>query len=293
MVNVGSSGRWRPQLNATDFLIAVGLLGSAPARPLLAQRPDLIFAASSPTPPEVDLDPITSFSDGTFHEVPNGDEDSASVWFRREAYSKGAKYWLYSGGHRVGLVRATGPAQYGCTGTPGAATSHVPLVPNWHGLAASDSTLGLPTRRRLPSGLETSQLRRLADSALAAFRPDYHPDTLELRDSWAIDFPDHHTWLVGAYEAVSQSDSLEVREFSALVVLELGNRRPARPLVWSHLGAETSRKIRVGVDILDLDHDQVPELITRTTYYESWDYQIWRRSPHDWVQWATTGGAGC
>jgi hypothetical protein len=124
--------------------------------------------------------------------------------------------------------------------------------------------------------------------------PTVRPDTLKLSSAWAIVFSDGRTWLVGSYLASQPVDSIEDSELSVLVLAPAGERHSVPLLTWSHLGGETSRQVRNPVDAIDLDRDGVPELITRTTYYESMDYQIWSLRGSAWVELASSlGGSGC
>lgn len=259
---------------------------------LAAQMPHLILHASADVPDTVDLDPIVFSDDGALRAVDGGDEDSASVAFRAKAYAPGAAYWLYSGGRRIGRAMAIGADEYGCTGLPGTATPQQPLHTGWSGLAASDSTLSTLTRRRELVLDEKSKLSVLALGELRKLAPAIHPSALDISDAWGVELPSHAVWLVATFRAVPVADTAD-EMFSAMVVLERGLPRVVPPLVWSHFGGEESRQERRAIDILDLDHDGTPELITSTSYYESQDYQIWRRTPSGWSLWMTSGGSGC
>lgn len=274
-----------------SLLVLLASTAPLPAS-LAAQLPHLILHASADVPDTVNLDPIVFAHDGALQAVDAGDEDSASVAFRAKAYAPGAAYWLYSGGRRIGRAAAIGADEYGCTGLPGMARPQQPLSTGWSGLAASDSTLSTLTRRRALTREEQAKLSVVALGELRKLAPAISSKSLEVRDAWGVELPSRGVWLIGTYRAAPVTDTTD-EIFSAMVVLESGLPRVVPPLVWSHLGGEESRQERRAIDILDLDHDGMPELITFTFYYESQDYQIWRRTPSGWNLWMTSGGSGC
>jgi len=47
------------------------------------------------------------------------------------------------------------------------------------------------------------------------------------------------------------------------------------------------------VDMVEIDGSPPPELITRTTFYESYTYTVYRKRPSGWQSWYTGGGGGC
>lgn len=276
----------------TYLLALIACSAALPSYAATAQAPDLILAASSTAPDTVLLDPIVVFKNGAIQQLNPGDDDPASRVFRAQAYAPGVTYWLYSGGKRLGRASAIAASEYGCTGLPGTAKPHVTLPIAYSGLAASDSTLGTSTHRRELTSMEEAKLAALAEGQVRRLAPSIPPSSLEATATWGVELSSGRRWLVGTYRGVPPADSTGAF-FSALVVIESGASNEIPPLVWAHLGEETSRQEYRALDILDLNHDGVPELITSTSYYESWDYQIWQRRATAWELWITSGSAGC
>src|SRR5262245_37190244 len=52
--------------------------------------------------------------------------------------------------------------------------------------------------------------------------------------------------------------------------------------LWQHAGVEADVIVEEPAHIFDIDQDGIPELITRTEYYESFDYAVYRRVGKSW-----------
>lgn len=263
--------------------------------PLTAQRADTLFAAQASGDTAVDLDPIAIYSAGRFDSLPSGGEDPASEAFRSAAYSSGHRYWLYSGGERVGTVTTTGPGMVGCTGLPGIGLPRPTLLSRWRGLATADSTAALGGRRRAASAPELAALRGKARVLLVeAGAQAGVADTASPVEALVYEQPSKgFRWLIASFLVQTSTSSGESDLHAAFVLLEAEPAGARGALTWAHSGLEDDVQIRTLVDLFDFDRDGSPELITMTSYYESWDYQVWRRDAKGWLLWATTGGAGC
>jgi hypothetical protein len=263
--------------------------------PLLAQRADTLFVAKASEDSAVDLEAIAIFGAGHFDSLPSGGEDSASEQFRRLVYAPGHRYWLFAGGARIGELRATGPGKPGCTGLPGSGRPSVRLPSGWQGLAATDSTARFRGTRRSPSVADLAILHRNARTLLIeAGAPARVADTAQLVDGWTFEVPASGVrWLVGSLRGETTAASGETSVHAAFLLIEIDRNGPHVALSWKHGGGEEDAEMRFPVDIFDFDRDGHPELITMTSYYESRDYQVWRRAADGWALWVITGGAGC
>lgn len=282
-----------PRQSLRAFVFAVLTLSSAGAV-AGAQVPGLILAAHVRSRDSVELDAVALFRRGQFDSLPVGNEEAPSERFRRVAFKPGSRYWLYSGGIRRGRVTVTGPGEYPCTGLIG--IGRAPGLPaEWQGVASADSTLRPAWLRRAANLGELATLRvavrplliRLGSSPAAA-------DTARQLEGWTVeDTLTRRRWLTAGFRTASTNDSGFVIVQSVFALLEVEGRNSRLALHWTNVGLEDDAQTRVPIDILDLDGDGVPELITKTTYSESWDYQIWRRRAGRWTLWVASGGGGC
>jgi hypothetical protein len=278
------------------FPIAVGVLALLSASATApAQVPGLLLAAEARSRDSVFIDAIARFRRGRFDSLPAGNEEAPSTTFRRAAFKPGAVYWLYSGGVRRGRLTVRDTGEYSCTGLTGIGRAQSGLPAEWHGLAFPDSTLRPGAVRRASTLAETATLRVAVRPLLIRLgSPRSAADTAQLLDGWTIeDTLTNRRWLAGGFRAASANDSGLVTVYSAFALLEIERGVSRLALRWTNTALDDDAQTRVPVDIIDLDGDGVPELITRTTYSESWDYQIFRRRQTGWVLWVSGGGGGC
>jgi hypothetical protein len=276
--------------------IAVGALALVSASTVApAQVPGLLLAAHGRTRDSIEMEAIAVFRQGRFDSLPAGNEEAPSVAFRRAAFKAGGGYWLYSGGVRRGRLTVTGLGDYPCTGLTGIGRAPSGLSTEWQGLAHSDSTLRAAGARRASTVAEAAALRVAVRPLLIRLgSPPSASDTAQLLDGWTVeDMPANSRWVTGGFRASSTNDSGLVIVHSVFAVLEIERGVSRLALRWTNTGLEDDAQTRVPVDIIDLDGDGIPELVTKTTYSESWDYQIWRRRPTGWTLWVSGGGVGC
>jgi len=271
------------------------ILGASYCQRATAQSPTLVFGVSSNLDTVVQLDLVASFSQGHFDSLPRGDEDDPRATALRDAtFGPGHRYWLYEGGMQRSSLTTTGVVPPACVGLAGAGRPAHTLPAGWAGLAASDSTLRAAATRRALTPDELATLRRAARPLFVALKaPAQVADTAEVLAAWGFATTDTApVWLTAAFKTRSVDAAGEAMIRAVFLVLNAA-RGAAPALAWSHAALEDDAQIRIPVDWLDLNHDGQPELFTKTTYSESYDYQIWRRHGTAWTLWLQSAGVGC
>lgn len=242
----------------------------------------------------IGLDPVALITRDGLRNVWDIEDDSVFV---RRYYAPGMRYAVRVDGVPAGeaaVVRAHEPA---CTDRLASArvTLTRTLPAEWKGLA-SDVFGDAPAQPPLHAVTEAerSVLAVLLDRVHAARgaqpgrRREAEIDALYAVTVDGVAAP----VLVGTSSIRFANGALEQVQ-SAMVVAERreGAYRPV--YVWYEDQEEGDMQRRTLRDVLDMDGDGVPELVARTTYYESWDYTVLRRGAGGWTEIYQGGGGGC
>ncbi len=266
------------------------LLGSLLIAPLTAAvqgaKPRiLLFAVKSDSGRVADLDPI-AMSDGLhFDSLPNGNEDSVSERFRASYFARNRRYRTYAGGHPMGWIVTSGPGEVGCTGLPGRGRLEPAQTTAWAGLASNDTSLGGPFRRRSLSPEEKRVLSGFASTALEqAGAPHRLASSAEALKSWAYEGAGGaSSMLVGSFVREASAAATDDTTLAVFLVAEKTGASYRTTLTWTHSGVEENRQVRNLVDAIDLDRDGYVEVVTETSYYESYNFQIYKRGKAGWA----------
>ena len=257
----------------------------------------VLFAVSVGSSGYTVLDPIAFIGADSLRAVPPGDSDSASIRFRRDYYRPGRAYPLWTAGASSGEIAVVEAEEHPCYGL----RAEAQLTPsasrpfgNWSALAGV-----LPRSPRTPVRRPPTLAEKAIIDSLARleFEKRGHPGSMiegarpvttaaVRRNGRAGEI------LVGTYFV---GDRRQGRDQNlALVMIAEPVRSTYQPVwVWWHDAGEVDVVRSEFLDALDINGKGDPELVLRSTYYESWDYAVLTRQAGGWVESFRGGGAGC
>lgn len=267
--------------------------GAPAPREARAEREGILLAAAADSG-EARLDVIAIVTPGGLRDPWDTPEDSS---FNARYYAPGTPYTLRVAGVPAGEVAVIVAEEPGCYDHLARATATLtrPLPARWTGLA-SDVFGAAPRAPLLRAATEAEKaiLAALADSVHAARGiAGERRRTARLDGLFAATLPGSaEPVLIGSSSIAYERDGFEQVHAVMVVADRLsGAYRPA--YVWYESGLEADMQRRVLLDALDVDGDGRPELIAETTYYESWNYTVLRRTRDGWSEIYHGGGGGC
>jgi hypothetical protein len=281
-------------------LLLALVLGAAAhdARQRAPVLPPVLFDVDVEDSGKVTLDPIGFIREGgQLTDVPVGDiDDSAANAFRRAYYGRAQPYRVFSGDFEAGHAIARGAGDPGCSGLYGDAILKLRLGvnPKQPFLAVNDTRLRSPATRRHP--LSPADRTVLFGFAQKLFADSGVPPSLQGKASLIagarIVLWGGRSMLVGSLE-VDTIESGDTHVVSLLVGAE-GDESGYRPTLLSFAnGVETEARSERFVDVLSIFGDTTLQLLSRSQYYESHDFSVFRREKNAWVRWYSGGGGGC
>ncbi len=283
------------------FLFAVpmgaGALRFTPQEP---QRPQsethVLFAVQGRD--RVQLDPIVMMRGDKLLTPPIGREEAAPSKFRAHYYAPGRRYRLLWANSVVGSVTAAGRGGDMCYGLAGAAALRLraSIPEDWGGLATNHPALG---GRVLAWPATADDAKALAAIGQRMLRGrGVESDLIERLQPFggtaviALDTSGAEA-LVGGLLIRVELEHHVAREISLFLVAPRTEWVDAPTLTWFSDARGDRVQARRLVDVVDLDADAVPEIITLSEFYEWWDYTIYRLTESGWVQIYRGGGGGC
>lgn len=290
-------------------LVLLSLLAAALAwqpAPIAAQRQAAparaILFAVWPEPNGMKLDPVATIQGRRVTPLPYNMDDPPTPAMRRfisDYYRAGRRYRLLFGGGEAGAAVVQRYEEPGCVGMMAQAQveTSARLGGMVNALATDSATLGRrASARRAPTEAERAAVMEIVRSNYRQRRvPAAGINNLRTLNLTAIDVNgDGQFELIGSFLAGNLANNTP--EHALFLVAEPQGRSFRAAHLWYHRttpDAEDNTQMQNFVDHLDLDGDGVSEIITRITYYESWDYHIYKRRGLAWRRIYTGGGGGC
>lgn len=253
-------------------------------------------AEKGKTPDAPLLDPIVVLSGMRFQATPDG-HTLDRVWdaFQKTHYEAGKKYPVLIAGSADGTATVQEATSISCVSLMATVALSRPLPDDRVRLAASSLTrLGVHANRD-PEVTKQDRARflDLASAYLKEKGVTVAPSRVKINGLYSIslraDAPDA---LVGSitYETKSSIRHLFLlaNKVERDYEIDLANYRVAKD-VEDH----TDDVDEDFVDHVDLDKDAYDEIITMMHYYESWNYNIYRKENGKWKLVYNGGGGGC
>lgn len=260
----------------------------------------VLFAVSKVEGADPSLEPIVILGGGKYSEPPvDGDQPTPppARKFITTYFQPGQKYRLLFGGGEIGtatIKNYVSPACFSMEATVTLQTS-VRLGGEVKALATNAASLGKgKNSRRTPTPDERAAMLDLVKKTYqqkgipASFFPK-----IEVVNLTALDLDgDGKAELIGSFSLEKKKGSYLQDNLFLLAESHNGSYRIG--LVWYHRNlAEDGIQQQKLVDQIDLDQDGMAEVVTMTTYYESNNYQIYKRQKGKWTVIYQGGGGGC
>jgi hypothetical protein len=247
------------------------------------------------------IDPIVLIRGSTLKEPPHeSDEDKKEAvalfdQFEKNQYNRGHRYSLLLGGSPLGIATVLEPADVSCFSTTATVNLSVPIRQEKMVLAVnSTGGFGLHANWRMKASAE----ERAIFVGLAA---DYLGKSgVKNVQTSAINVDSLYATKLGPTEPDALVGNVTLKQETGLhQAFLLATKKDGKfsvALSSYHTATDSddaSQATESFLDQLDLDHDGVDEIITLFSYYESWEYGIYKLQHGKWERIYKGGGGGC
>jgi len=289
----------RTRLLALALLLFVCACAAVAARqkpPAAAQGGPVVFVVSK-YQTEVTAEPVVAYRGGKFENVPADGEEGTTNSFVRDFFRPGRKYRIISGGGDAGTLTITRYREPpGCVELLADATAETTarLGGRIKALATDSQTLGRGTpSRRAPTDAERARAVELARASYAKNGVSASlAAKMEVVNLTATDLDrDGKFELIGSFLAQKKGSAPE--SYTLFLIMEPAGDAFKTAWEWFHKGSEDAFEDRHFVDQVDFDGDGVGEVVAEGTYYESYDFVIYKRQQGRWRPVYKGGGGGC
>lgn len=247
------------------------------------------------------IEPLVMMENGQLKKPPEYDyskqkeSDAAYERFEKEYFLRGRRYPLLIGGAEKGFVTVGKPVGEGCVSLSATVTTSVPLSNAQFALAATTTKgLGVHADWRQPvSPQQRAEFLRLASNVFERQKVKSIVESSERVDNL------RSTKLSEAGPPVLIGSATLKHKTGIHQVLLLAEKKVSEyeeVLSSYHFARDeddASASIENLVEQVDLDGDGTDEIVTINTYYESWDYNIYKWRDASWKKIYQGGGGGC
>ena len=259
--------------------------------------PRVVFVIDSLVNGNYLLDPIALMNGKQLTAPPIGEmPDSAADTFRHAFYGKSQRYRVLVGGVEIGRAIVGAAEDPGCVGL--AAEARIQLtrpVPRGRPLFATNATATLLAASA--SNPLTAADREIGYQFIGRLLADSGVPAGSRGNPWMV--AGARVELPGSGPLIAASLRLDSHEnggdrvISVFFVLDSARVGFRPSLVSYHNGLEAEVASEEFLDALDIDGSGSLALISRTTFYESYTYTVYRRMGSTWQRWYVGGGGGC
>lgn len=243
------------------------------------------------------IEPFAYVSNGKLRNLP-GNFDQKQ--FDRDYYANQRQYTLFVGGKPSGSVSVRQNAfgiQCDSLAAIGDATPPELISGMRMGLASNADFQPTQYTRRAPTEDERAMALKLAQRIYAQNKAPKAVTTKIRVTNITVFQGANRSILVGSFAANTINKEsgydLSVTHAAFLVAEKFGDASYGATLRWFHAGEEADVETQDLVDILDVDGDGEPEIITQFGYYEAVEYHVYRKAKGKWVDFYKQFGAGC
>ena len=250
------------------------------------------------------IDPVVMLDGAQLHKPPvysyadQKASDAVFDRFEKKYYASGRKYPLFLGGNETSTLTVVEPTDFTCVSNMAVVRFSVPLSKPEMALAATSTQgLGLHSDWRQPvTDDQRSAFQETANGFLG--QKGVHGVLLP-----AIKIDELYSTKLGVDRPRSLIGSVTVKGKSAIRHLFLVATETEKegqyvlPIASYNISKDledhTDNVVESFVGQLDLDNDGVDEIVTITSYYESWAYTIYKEKQGKWEKVYQGGGGGC
>lgn len=262
----------------------------------------VLFAVDKEDSGRTIIDPIVIINKKHYSKPPTGGDfgvnnsDSPdALRFIADFYPQGKKYRMLFGGGEIGTVIVDKRVEESCVSLVAGIQlpSTTQMKSATTALATNSDTLG--RKKSLRNDPTAGQRKALLAIARNLYRRKGVSDKLIQNmkvvglDATDLD-GDGQMELIGSFTVEENGNDWE---HSLFVIAELQHNRYQPALTWYFRGNEGTSRIQRFIDQVDLDGDGIAEVVTQMTYYESWDFIIYKKRNGQWQRIYKGGGGGC
>lgn len=243
------------------------------------------------------IEPFAYVINGKLRNLPDNLDQKR---FDRDYYTNHRQYTLFAGGKPSGSVSVRKNAfgiQCDSLAAIGDATPPDLISGMRMGLASNADFPAMQYTRRAPTDDEMAMALKLAQRIYAQNKAPKAVTTKIRVTNITVFQGANRSILVGSFAANTISKEsgydLSVTHAAFLVAEKVGDATYGATFRWFHAGEEAEVETQDLVDILDVDGDREPEIITQFGYYEAVEYHVYRKTNGKWVDFYKQFGAGC
>ncbi len=262
--------------------------------------PSVLFQYTTNSEGHHTVEPIAILEDRHIVKLPEFDDEGTLLDFIKRVYPKQKILAIVQGGRAVGMATVSADVDTnGCAyfSTVAEVTPNAPAVAGIESALAINagkfSTLNL--KQRPPSDAETASLQESARATFVSHKTGkalidnmkpFHLTVYESADG-------KERFIAGSFLAEDPNPDSVVEPATVFLVLEQRGGESKLTYQHFHEGGEANYEMQYLVDLFDVDGDGVPELVTRTDYYESSDVAIYQRHGEKWDELLRGAPSGC
>lgn len=296
-------------LTKTSLGLLVALAtGSFSAACAESNKPDVLFSVRDYTRSGITysgagknikflIEPFAYVSNGKLRNLPGNLDQKL---FDRDYYANHRQYTLFASGKPSGSVSVRKNAfgiQCDSLAAIGDATPPELISGMRMGLASNADFQAMQYTRRAPTDDERATALKLAQRIYAQNNaPKAATTKIRVTNITVFQGP-NRSILVGSFAANTINKEsgydLSVTHAAFLVAEKVGEASYGATLRWFHADEEAEVETQDLVDILDIDGDGEPEIVTQFGYYEAVEYHVYRKTNGKWVDFYKQFGAGC
>ncbi|CAB1367541.1 hypothetical protein [Denitratisoma oestradiolicum] len=294
--------------NGKRLRLALLVSGILVVTSAFAREPSVIFAVRDYTHSGITtsasgqnvrflMEPLAYVRNGKPTSLPDSQDQKQ---FESDYYANRPQYTLYIGGKVSGTAKVVQPAfEIQCDSLAAVAQVNPPgLVHGMRmGLASNGDFKATQYARRAPTDEERGVALQFARRIYSKNQvPGFAARRMRLSNLTVFEGATE-SLLIGSFVASyprREADYDLWVTHAAFFVAEKAVDALYKPtLTWFHTGEEASVETQDLVDILDIDGDGVPEIITQFGYYEAVEYHVYRKAKGKWGDFYKQFGAGC
>lgn len=289
-------------------LLVVLATGSFSAASAESNKPDVLFSVRDYTRSGIAysgegknikflIEPFAYVRNGKLQNLPGNIDQKL---FDRDYYANHKQYTLFVGSTPSGSVSVRQNAfgiQCDSLAAIGEATPPELISGMRMGLASNVDFQATQHIRRAPTDDERAIALKLVQRIYAQNKaPKSVTTKIRVTNITVFQGP-NRSILVGSFAANTINKEsgydLSVTHAAFLVAEKFGDSTYGATLRWFHAGEEAELETQDLVDILDVDGDGEPEIITQFGYYEAVEYHVYRKTKGKWIDFYKQFGAGC
>lgn len=262
------------------------------------------------------IEPFAYVIDGKLEKLPNETDPDGITQahldqFDKDYYSNHNKYTLYIGGKVGGSIEVTRTAfDIQCESLAAEADVIPPSAISGMrmGLASNVDFKDIDYTRRAPTDDEQATILKLANDAYMDNKVSASvAEKSKISNITAI-AGKSGTILIGSFYAEESTtvhpydqhghplpETIPEENVNAVfIIAEKSGNGPYKPTyTWFHAGSDSSLQTQDLLDVLDIDGDGIPEIVTEFGYSEAVEYHVYRKENGIWVDYFKNFGGGC